>query len=200
VTALPTTFDPLFRRYAGSVPVAYLRALAQRESSFNPQNATGPAWGLLQITEVVRQGTGYSRSQLLDPEVNIKLGAGLLNRIAQSYAKHADKNMQTDWSNPEFVKLVTAGWNSGYSDGGGVGKVARYLHDRGIPVTHDNVFKYAGAAGATKHLQNPQKQLWQRSVSDLYFAQPDAASSTGSFLWKAALAIGAGLLLARALR
>lgn len=180
--------------------MAYLRALVKRESSFNPADTSGPAWGLMQITETVRSGTGYSRSQLLDPEVNVKLGADLLNRISTAYAKHPAKNMKPDWSNPEFVKLVTAGWNSGYSEGGGVGKVARYLHARGIPVTHDNVFQYAGAAGATKHLQNPAKQLWQRSVSDLYFTQPDSSSSAGSFLWKAALAVGAGLLLARALR
>jgi len=174
---LPTTFDPIYRKYAGDVPVTLLKALTQRESGFNPSDASGPAWGLMQITEVVRNSynsryrTSYSRADLLNPEVNIKMATELLNRIAEGYAKHPSPNMRTNWSNPEFVKLVLAGWNSGYSEGGGVGKVASFLEARGIPVTHDNVFAYASSAGATTQLQKDDKRRWQAGVSSLYFAE-----------------------------
>lgn len=174
---LPTTYDLLFKQYAGGIPTTFMKALAQRESNFNPRNASGPAWGLMQITEVVRNsfnqrfGTGYSRSDLLDPRVNVRMAGDLLRRIVTAYNQHPAPNMKEDWSNPEYVKLVLAGWNSGYSEGGGVGKVARYLYARGIPVTHDNVFRYAGAAGATSQLQRDDKRRWQAGVASLYFAE-----------------------------
>jgi soluble lytic murein transglycosylase-like protein len=178
--SLPDTYDALFRRHAGAVPVAYLRALAKRESNLNPNAANTAAVGLLQITSIARvdhnqrAGTSYSRANLYDPEINVEIGAGLLNRIVRAYAKHPSANLRTDWSNPEFVKLLTAGWNSGYSEGGGVGKVASYLEARGLEVTHDSVFEHSAAAGATSHLRNSHKQSWQRGVASLYFQQPDA--------------------------
>jgi soluble lytic murein transglycosylase-like protein len=177
---LPATYDAAFRRRGGRLPVAFLRALAQRESSFDANNATGAAWGLLQITEIARRdhnarhGTNHSRAALLDPEVNIEIGADLLERIVDAYGRHPSRNLQRDWSNAEFVKLVVAGWNSGYSEGGGVGRVASYLEARGVEVTHDAVFDYASAAGAASHLSNTGKRDWQRSVAQLYFEQPDA--------------------------
>ena len=201
-STLTTTFDPLFRKYSQTVPVSFLRALAKKESNFNPNDSRPPAYGLLQLTQTVvdsynkDHGTSYTLYDTLNPDLNVKLGVGLLERIAKAYAKHPSSNMRPNWRNPEFVKLVLAGWNSGYSEGGGVGKVASYLEARGMPVTHDNVFAYASSAGATSHLQNTAKQNWQRSVSDLYFAQPYDGPG-GGFLLKAAIAIGAGLLLSR---
>lgn len=174
---LPTTYDALFRSYGSGIPINFMRALTQRESNFNPRNATGPAWGLMQITEVVRRSynsrhrTNYSRNDLLNPKVNVMMAGDLLRRIEHAYSKHPDPNMKPDWSNPEFVKLVLAGWNSGYSEGGGVGKVASWLEARGMPVTHDNVFRYAGKVGATTQLQRPEKAAWQRGVAHLYFAE-----------------------------
>lgn len=169
-------FDHLFRAHRGRLPVTFLRVLAKRESNMNPAESVDPAWGLMQVVPVVledynrRHGTSYSRAALLDPAVNVKIAADLLNRIVDAYEKHPDRNMKPDWSNPEFVKLVVAGWNSGYSEGGGVGKVASYLEQRGIPVTHDNVFAHSAAAGATRHLRNAAKKEWQRSVADLFYA------------------------------
>ncbi len=193
----------MFAKHAGKVPVPFLRALSKRESNMNPNDTRGPAWGLMQVVEVVRNSwnkrrpsEAISRGQLLDPDINVKIAASLLNRIAIAYAKHPDSNMQPNWTNPEFVKLVLAGWNSGYSEAGGVGRVAKYLEARGIPVTHDNVFRYAGAARATRHLQNSAKQRWQRGVADLYFQQPDAPSDSG-FLLKAGVAVLLGLLAAK---
>lgn len=174
---LPRTYDPLFKRYAGNLPVTYLRALTQRESSFNPRDTQGPAWGLMQIVESVRnsfnkrRGTGYSRGDLLNPQVNVMMATDLLNRIQAAYARHPDPNMKPDWSNPEFIKLFTMGWNAGYSEAAGVGKVASWLEARGIPVTHDNVQKYAAQAGGIRFLSEPGRRNWQRSVADLYFAE-----------------------------
>jgi hypothetical protein len=175
--ALPRTFDPIFDRHRGSIPRNFLRALAWSESRLNPQSSSGPAWGLMQLLDQVRvgfnerYGAGYAREQLLDPNVNVQIGTDLIKRIAAGYAKHPDRNMKTNWGNPEFVKLVVAGWNSGYSEGGGVGKVASYLEQRGIPVTHDAVFQHAAAAGATVHLQNDAKRRWQAGVVQTYFGE-----------------------------
>jgi hypothetical protein len=190
--ALSNQFDPIFRKYAGRLPVAYLRALSKRESNQNPRETDGPAWGLMQVIEVVRtsynkrRGTNFSRSDLLDPDTNVRIATDLLNRIVGYYAKFVPNapNMQEDWHNPEFVKLLTAGWNSGYSAAAGVIFVARCLESRGIPVTHDNVIKHAQSCGGTRHLyKHPEQTLsWQRSVMDLYFQQPDLPTATGSIL------------------
>ena len=112
--ALSTQFDPLFQKYGGTVPVAYLRALAFRESGLNPNANAGKAaaQGLLQIVTVARDGynqrhgTAYTTTQTLDPAVNVQIAADLLQSIIRAYAKHPDRNLHEDWSNPEFVKLL----------------------------------------------------------------------------------------------
>jgi len=179
--ALPRTYDPIFSRHAGALPVTYLRALSSRESSMNPGDTGGMAWGLMQVIEDVRTsynsrfGTNYSRQDLLDPDVNVRIASELINRIASDYEKFHPgvPNMQTNFGNPEFVKLLTAGWNSGYSEVAGVGKVASWLQSQGIPVTHDNVIDYAAQAGGTRYLYENAEgtRNWQRSVADLFFAE-----------------------------
>jgi hypothetical protein len=135
------------------------------------------AWGLLQIVEVVRHafnqahGTHYARAQLLDPEVNVPIAAWLLRRIVDGYQRHhADvANLRTDWRNPRFVELVVFGWNAGMSEAAGVGRVVEYLKRRGIrAIDLDLVHEHAQAAGASRHLSNPAKVRWSRSVADLY--------------------------------
>jgi hypothetical protein len=182
---LTRAFDPIFAKYAGRLPVAYMRALAKRESNLNPSEADDPAWGLMQVIPTVlksynkRRGTDYAQRDLLDADTNVKIASDLLNRITVAFDKHRDPNMKMDWSNPEYVALVTAGWNSGYSEAAGVGHVASYLERNGIPVTHDNVFRYAGAAGGTRHLQNDAKRRWQKTVVSLYLQQPDRPRAGG---------------------
>lgn len=191
--ALPTTFDPIFNAYRKRIPLNYMRALTKRESNFNPNESNDPAWGLMQVVPIVRNdynarnGTAYTKQDLLNPAVNVKMVADLLNRVVLAYGRHPDRNMKEYWSNPEFAKLVTAGWNSGYSEGGGVGKVATYLESRGIPVTHDNVFQYAAAAGATTQLQKADKRNWQRSVVDLYFLEGGPGGDVASIFFKLVL-------------
>lgn len=209
IQPLPTNWDSLFSKYRGVLPVPFMRALSKRESNLNPNEAVAPAYGLMQVVPTVREswnkrtGDSWTQNDLLNPDLNVRMAADLINRIVKAYNKHSDPNMKADWGNPEFVNLVVAGWNSGYSEAGGVGRVAKYLESKGIPVTHDNVFKYASAAGATRHLQNPQKQAWQKSVTNLYFHQPDALSpgekesSLGGFLAGAGVAVLVGLLAAK---
>ena len=189
--ALPTTFDALFRSFAPGVPVNFMRSLAWHESRMNPSESNDPAWGLMQITPVVVQGTGYSMQDMLDPKKNVQIAGGLLSRIVDTYKRHPSKNLKEDWSNPEFVKLVLAGWNSGYSEGGGVGKVASYLEQRGIPVTHDSVFANASAARATSHLQNTAKQRWQRQVAADYFVEGGPGLLQSRTFLYAAVTVGA---------
>lgn len=185
--ALSRAFDPLFRQLGGSIPVAFLRALAARESNFNARANEGEpaAQGLLQITGIVRTsynqqyGTRYTAAQTLDPEVNIRMAVYLLHLIAKVYGAHPSPNLRTDWNNPDFVGLVVAGWNAGYSNGGGVGKVAGYLERKGIPVTLANVYRYAAAAGAVPKLSNADHQSWTRSVARLFLAQPDRPRGLG---------------------
>ena len=190
--ALSKAFDPMFRRWGGSIPVPFLRALSKRESNQNPAAGGGSYFGLFQVgyknvlpSYNSRHGTSYTPQDLFKPDVNTKIISEFLGRIVDSYKRHPSPNMKENWSNREFIKLLVAGHNSGYSEAGGVGRVARFLEERSIPVTHDNVFTYAATAGATKHLSNIKKRNWQRSVSDLYFAQPDRP--TGGLLALAAV-------------
>ncbi|MGE0403449.1 MAG: transglycosylase SLT domain-containing protein, partial [Kofleriaceae bacterium] len=70
-------FDAVFERYRGSIPLAYLRALVDRESNGRPDVRTGSAVGLMQIVPVVladynkRHGTAVQSAQLVDPATNV---------------------------------------------------------------------------------------------------------------------------------
>jgi soluble lytic murein transglycosylase-like protein len=182
-------FDPVFDRYRGSLPLAYVRALVERESDGRPAVRTGSAVGLMQIVPVVlvdynkRHGTTYRSEQLVDPATNVAMGCELLRLIVESYRKNHPRipNFQTDWNNPRFVELLTFGWNAGFSEAGGVGRVARYLEQVGaVDITLDLVTAHARLAGASKHLSNPAKVAWCKSVVALYqreraLAQPSIA-------------------------
>ncbi len=173
----PRTFDQVFAAYGHGIPVPYLRALALRESNLNPRLASGPAWGLLQVIEVVRQdynqrtGATFTRKDLLDPAVNVTIAASALATIVESYARNHPRivNLQANWNNPRFVELLTFGWNAGWSERGGVGRVAHYLEARGtLDQTIDAIYFASQAAGASAHLANPLKVAWSKSVAAQY--------------------------------
>jgi len=176
---LARDFDPIFETYRGSIPIEFLRALVTRESGMDPAERKGPAWGLMQIIETVRldynraHKSKYTREHLLDPRINVAIGCWLLRTIIKSYEKHhADiPNLRTDWTNRRWLELVVFGWNAGYSQRGGVGKVAHYLKKHGLPVHLDNVWLYADVAGASRHLQRRDKRDWSKSVVELYLAE-----------------------------
>jgi soluble lytic murein transglycosylase-like protein len=170
-------FDAVFDRYRGSIPLAYVRSLVERESDGRPSVRTGSAVGLMQIVPVVltdynkRHGTTYQSDQLVDPGTNVAMGCELLRLIVENYRKYHPRtpNFQTDWNNPRFVELLTFGWNAGFSEAGGVGRVARYLEQLGaVGITLDLVTAHAHVAGASKHLSNPAKVAWCKSVVALY--------------------------------
>ena len=170
-------FDPVFERYRGGVPLEYVRALVDRESSGRPTVRAGRAIGLMQIVPVVladynkRHGTTYRTEQLTDPATNVAIGCELLRLIVESYRKNHPRiaNLQANWNNPRFVELLTLGWNAGFSEAGGVGRVARYLEGLGaLDITIDQVSAHAQLAGASKHLSNPAKVAWCKGVVALY--------------------------------
>lgn len=170
-------FDPVFERYRGTLPIEYVRALVERESNGRPSVRAGNAVGLMQIVPVVltdynkRHGTAYRSEHLADPAINVAIGCELLGLIVESYRKHHPRiaSLQADWNNPRFVELLTLGWNAGFSEAGGVGRVARYLEELGaLDLTIDQVSAHAKLAGASKHLSNPAKVAWCKSVVALY--------------------------------
>src|SRR5260370_11902106 len=137
-TMISAAWDRVIAKYAGNVPVAFIRALIHGEPAANSQkqNPTSHATGLLQITEIVRRdwntahpGAPVTLGDLFDPEINVRLGAALLNRIVQVYAHHP--TLQPDWLSRRFAELVVLGWNAGYSDRGGVGLVVSELEAGG---------------------------------------------------------------------
>lgn len=176
----PRTFDQIFATYGQGVPVPYLRALALRESGMNPRSASGAAWGLLQVIEVVRDdhnkrtGSRYTRQDLLDPAINVTIAASALATIIRSYAQNHPRirNLHADWNNPRFIELLTFGWNAGWSERGGVGRVSSYLEQRGVlDQTIDVVHQASKAAGASPHLADAAKVAWCKSVAAQYMRE-----------------------------
>ena len=178
--AVSRKFDPVFRAHAGVLPVAYLRALAKRESDMTEQERSGPAWGLLQVVEVVRRdfnkrhGTNFVRADLLKADTNVRMATWLLHIIVKSYKRNHPNvpNMIMDWCNPRFAELLTAGWNGGWSERAGLGRVASYLERRGkTDITIDDIFANARAAGAVRFLSEPARRKWGKSVARLYMSE-----------------------------
>jgi soluble lytic murein transglycosylase-like protein len=176
---ISAAWDPIVSRYAGAVPVAFIRALIHGESGGDPtkQNPTSHAAGLLQITEIVRRdwnaahpGAPVSSSALFDPETNIRIGAALLNRIVEVYAHHP--TLHADWSSRRFPELVALGWNAGYSERGGVALAVAELEASGArpdEVTVDRVAETAaGLRKASRFVSQPDRVAYAKAVADLY--------------------------------
>jgi hypothetical protein len=182
---ISAVWDPQIEKYAGRVPVAFIRALIHGESGGNSQleNAASHAAGLLQITEIVRRDWNgahvhapVSHDQLFDPEINVRIGAALLNRIVQVYAKHP--SLQPDWSSRRYAELVALGWNAGYSDRGGVGLAVSHLEAadaQPADVTVDSVARVAaGLPEASLFVSRPDRIAYARAVADLYLGSRQA--------------------------
>lgn len=76
VAARSPELDLLIAKYADhyDVPVALVRRVVNRESTFNPKARNGPYWGLMQILPQTARTMGHSgpASELLDAETNLK--------------------------------------------------------------------------------------------------------------------------------
>jgi len=211
--SVSTKYDAKFRLVAdqADVPLQWLRALAHMESGMNPTNKTGKHWGLFQIPpEVVAdyneahppEQNAFSHSDMLRPDPNCAVFAWDIARIIRAMR---NCGIPTNWQSKDFAKIVTMGWNAGWSNAAGVCKVARWLKANGKPVTHANLKAYAKAAGGAWSLQSAAKFRWQSQVADLYQklareaspqVEPDkpVTQKTGEWTWLAFL-----LLIAAAL-
>ena len=187
---ISAVWDPVIEKYAGRVPVAFIRALVHGESGGNSQkeNPSSHAAGLLQITEIVRQDWNsahadapVSREQLFDPEINVRLGAALLNRIVQVYGHHP--TMRPDWKSRRYAELVALGWNAGYSDRGGVGLAVTELEAAGAKpddVTVDSVARVATELpAASRFVSNTDRIAYAKAVADLYLGSRRAPVVAG---------------------
>jgi soluble lytic murein transglycosylase-like protein len=176
---ISAAWDPVIERYAGQVPVAFIRALVHGESGGDSQkeNPTSHAAGLLQITDIVRKDWNTAhpdapvgRSDLFDPEINVRIGAALLNRIVLVYRHHP--TLRPDWGSRRYAELVGLGWNAGYSDRGGVGLAVAALEAAGAQpadVTVDSVARVAvGLPNASRFVARADRVAYAKAVADLY--------------------------------
>ena len=173
--ALTRRFDDLFRTHGQGIPVPYLRALGHAESGLNPDDRLG----LINVVPVAVRD--YSRrhpddrvtpAQMTDPAINVRVAADVLRTIIASYRRnHPDViELAENWARVGFVELLTFGWNAGFSEKGGVGRVVDYLRrtQPGTPITLDAVAGSARAAGAAATLSNPRKRAYCKGVVASY--------------------------------
>ncbi len=177
---LSRDFDGVFAQQGQGLPVAYLRALSWGASGLRPGLVKGDAWGLLQVEPVVlrdfnkRHGTTFRKADLLTDTINVAVAADMLRLIIASYRRfHPDvPNLQEQWDNPRFVELLTAGYDAGFSERGGVGRVVGYLKKQGLTdITLDMVFAHAAAAGAVRHLAREDKVHFVKRVTRRFYRE-----------------------------
>lgn len=173
--------DRIYAEHGRGIPVPYLRALAIAESG---ENVNDPH-GVINVVQTAladynrrHMSAPVSEGDLRQPEVSVKVAADLLRTIIDGYRRFHPvvANLQENWQNPEFVGLLTAGWNAGASEARGVGRVASYIATLGGEVTLANVWKLAKDAGASPHLSNPGKLAFATKVRDAYVAATRAGA------------------------
>lgn len=174
------------------LPSAFMEALSKGESNWKSDARTGSFVGLLQVGPMVLDGynkanrTGITLKGLLNPRTNALVAAWQIRRVIDLYARTYPGLLKEDWESIEWVSMLLAGWNSGYSKKAGVLKVVAYLVSEGLRPTHRKLFRYSAVAGATRHLRNAKKERWQRGIATKYFrdttscgAPEPAKKSTG---------------------
>jgi len=173
-------FDKIFAEEGGGIPLAFLRALAFRESRNNPLESQGPAWGLLQVGVSKRAGNvlkSYNerfgktlkKSDMLDPRLNVRVATELLRRIIEM---HKAEGLTENWTNGNWTGLIAIGWNTGYSKKAGSIRTLRYLKKHGIPITMNAMYANAAKAAPNtdsgrrfvKRMAQKRRQKWHRAV------------------------------------
>lgn len=174
---LPRTYDAEFVNHGQRLPLAYLRALASRESDMTPSFTEGPSWGLFGIDDITRSsynrrhGTRFRQVDLLTPAINVAVAADQLRLIISNWRRlHGDiVNLQENWQNVRFVELLTFGWATAFGTQAGVGRVVAYLRGRGITdITADKIHAHATSAAASPKLSREQNLDFAKSVARLY--------------------------------
>lgn len=183
---IPHEYDALLAYYGGGLPLEFLRALAWNESRMNPQSVseTG-ATGIMQIVQSVRKGfndangASFTRADLLRADVNIAMGAWLLNRIVRAWtAKHP--SLQPDFASPRYVALLVLGYNAGWSEAAGVGRVVGGLEREGWPsetITVQAIHENAARLGGVAKLSRPDVPRYALAVAADVFGPPGAGSA-----------------------
>lgn len=211
---LPTVLDGIFLKYGDGLPVAFLRVLAAGESrmKWTAHRSGSVYYGLLQVSVPhVRKdgkkiagvlggynkahGTKWTRDDMFNPAANVMVASWYLNRIIALYNRSGIKALKGPrWLDPEWVKLLAAGYNSGPN---GVVKVAKWMKAHGAHIDHSAVFRNAKKAGATRHLQNEKKRKYQAAIAAIFGRERRFVPKKGAFAQpaKTGAGIGTGLLL-----
>ena len=163
------------RRAADRVCACGRRSRIERAT----ERASRSAVGLMQIVPVVlddynkRHGTAYQSEHLTDPATNVAIGCELLRLSSRAIARpSADREPASQLEQPAVCRAADARLERRVLRGGGVGRVARYLEGLGaLDITMDQVSAHARIAGASKHLSNPAKLAWCKSVVALYLRE-----------------------------
>jgi hypothetical protein len=167
-------FEAIFARYAGDIPLPYLRSLSYRESSFRPDlvHPKSHATGLFQITASALKGfndankTALKLGQLTDPELNTRVGAFHLGNVIRVYRRY--RSLAPDWSSRRWIELLTLGWNAGHN---AIAGLASKMESSGMPperITVDTVSELARATGRGKYVADPARVGWSKSVATLF--------------------------------
>jgi hypothetical protein len=170
------TWDLFARHETPDAPAQFLALTALRESRLDPEADNGTARGLLQITRIAlaeynrTRGTAYTWADLTDPEINVRIGAGLVADIVRDYRNAGVAELRPDWLSREWVALLTLGWSAGYSRASGVIHVARTLKQERQPVTARSVVERAKTLPtAHRQLARPAKLAWAEEGAAMYF-------------------------------
>ena len=81
-----------------------------------------------------------------------------------------------NWGDPRHVEILTFGWNAGWSQSRGVGRVLQELERQGLTsraITIEKVVEVAATMGSTvsKFVKRPDKRDWSKSVVRLYLRE-----------------------------
>lgn len=173
--AVSKQYNATYALLCKRAPVNFVRALAHMESGQNPKNQTGKYRGLLQVGPEnladYNKATKnvYTEADLFIPSVNVRIWCWWLGKFQAAAKALAIEPLATpDWSNREYVKLVSQAWNAGWSSKAGVLYMAKWLTEHGYALTHENVVGHAKEAGASKWLYSVAKGKWQREVAALF--------------------------------
>ncbi|MDP3768659.1 MAG: transglycosylase SLT domain-containing protein, partial [Dehalococcoidia bacterium] len=167
------------------------RALAYSESSLDPlqdmadkPSAHSSAVGLFQVMNSVLSDWNlrhpeemYTREQLKDPRVNTRIAIALLERIIKSYVTNHRSTLLMDWRDPRWVTLLVAGYNAGYSEAGGVGRIVDKMEAGGLAkerVTVEGVqqiaaeLRRANPKDSARFLADPARLAYWKLVTQRY--------------------------------
>lgn len=131
----------------GSMPLAFLRSVAEVESGMDPlaRNPRSTAKGLLQVTDAVLSDWNASHPEkqaklpgdMTDPLACSTVAGWHLNRICRYWhQKHPSSWPSTlDPLDLERLGLLAMAYHAGWSDEGGVGRILVGLEQEGQPIS-----------------------------------------------------------------